>query len=282
MRLLVFAALLAAAAAHPGCCTKHLMPFVPDEREKPPDVDRTGQPRLIRDPRPSNVKPEGWDDEDDGAWAPAEIANPAFVWTARLVPNPKYSPPALGARLRTEVEKALPWVVLGVLITAALDAAQLSVSSLWRRLQTAGPVGGALIGLATPLCSCGSLPVAAGFVSGGVPLRVVVAFLTATQAAGLDSATITWGLLGPEAALCRLGGALVLAVAAGYTVPATSQPEAAGGGALERPRPEIANPLLRAQQASKARVGVARSVLESRRRRSRKRTSFGMRLSWAP
>jgi uncharacterized membrane protein YraQ (UPF0718 family) len=49
-------------------------------------------------------------------------------------------------------------------------------------------VQGALVGLATPLCSCGALPVAAGFVGGQVPLNVVVAFLTATQSAGLDSA----------------------------------------------------------------------------------------------
>jgi uncharacterized membrane protein YraQ (UPF0718 family) len=120
-----------------------------------------------------------------------------------------------------------------VLITAVLDAAQLSASSLKGYLQNTGPVGGALIGLATPLCSCGSLPVAAGFVSGGVSLRVVVAFLTATQSAGLDSAAITWGLLGPEAAMCRLGGAVVLSVAAGYAVPASEDSSAAtkhGGG----------------------------------------------------
>ena len=79
--------------------------------------------------------------------------------------------------------------------------------------------GGALLGIATPLCSCGALPVAAGFVSAGVPLPAVVAFLTASQSAGLDSAAITWGLLGPLATLCRLGGAVVLAVVAGLAVP---------------------------------------------------------------
>ena len=76
-----------------------------------------------------------------------------------------------------------------------------------------------MVGLCTPLCACGSsLPVAAGFVSGGVPLPTVVAFLTATQSAGLDSAAVTWGLLGRTAALCRLGGAVFLSVAAGFAV----------------------------------------------------------------
>jgi uncharacterized membrane protein YraQ (UPF0718 family) len=52
-----------------------------------------------------------------------------------------------------------------------------------------------------------------------VPVNVVVAFLTATQSAGLDSAAITWGLLGPRAALCRLGGATILSIASGLAVP---------------------------------------------------------------
>jgi uncharacterized membrane protein YraQ (UPF0718 family) len=209
------------AAAHPSCCTKHLLPYVPDLDELPPDV-YLNEPRMIPDPRPDNVKPDYWDDEDDGPWEPDEIPNPAFAWKPKLIPNPNYNPPLLVESLQLEINKALPWVVLGVFVTAALDAAQLSVSSLKGVLQHAGPVGGAMIGLATPLCSCGSLPVAAGFAAGGVPLRVVVAFLTATQSAGLDSAAITWGLLGPQAALYRLAGAVILSVAAGLAVPSTA------------------------------------------------------------
>lgn len=209
------------AAAHPSCCTKHLLPYVPDPNELPPDV-YLNEPRMIPDPRPDNVKPDYWDDEDDGPWEPDEIPNPAFAWRPKLIPNPNYKPPEFWERLQLEINKALPWVVLGVFITSLLEAAQLSVSSLRGVLQHAGPVGGALIGLATPLCSCGSLPVAAGFAAGGVPLRVVVAFLTATQSAGLDSAAITWGLLGPEAALCRLAGAVILSVAAGLAMPSTT------------------------------------------------------------
>ena len=50
-------------------------------------------------------------------------------------------------------------------------------------------------------------------------MAVVVAFLTASQSAGLDSAAITVGLLGFSATLCRLAGAVVLAVCAGMAVP---------------------------------------------------------------
>ena len=82
----------------------------------------------------------------------------------------------------------------------------------------AGVVAGALVGLATPLCSCGVLPGAAALAAEGVPLGSVVAFLTAAQSSGLDSAAITYGLLGWRAALARLLGAVVLACAAGLAV----------------------------------------------------------------
>lgn len=212
-------ALLPAAGASPSCCTKHLMPFIPDPSVAPPEFDELGQPRRIVDPNPENVRPEEWDDDDDGPWEPNEMDNRDFAWKPPLMANPDFKPPELIDSLQTEILKAVPWVVMGVLVTAALEAAQLSVSALREHLQGAGVVQGALIGLATPLCSCGALPVAAGFVSSGVPLRVVVAFLTATQSAGLDSAAITWGLLGPTAALCRLAGAVVLSVAASLAVP---------------------------------------------------------------
>ena len=36
---------------------------VTDEKDTPPDVDSHGRPRLI--PDPDEVKPTGWDDEDE-------------------------------------------------------------------------------------------------------------------------------------------------------------------------------------------------------------------------
>ena len=220
LKLLILAALAATASAHESCCAKKArlakLRTIPDPNAEPPAVDAAGEPRLVANT--SVAKPAGWDDEDDGPWAPPLIDNPRFRWTAPMVDNPDYDPPTFLAELQSEVEKAAPWVVLGSAITASLELAQLPLHSLGALLGGAGPVGAALVGLATPLCSCGALPVAAGFIRGGVPLRAVVAFLTASQSAGLDSAAITWGLLGPAAALCRLGGAFLLAVAAGFAV----------------------------------------------------------------
>lgn len=224
LRLLCVATILCRlhpVGAHDSCCKKAATApeLIPDPEEMPPKVDILGNPQMI--PDPGDIKPALWDEEDDGEYSPREIPNPHFDWAPKMIRNPAYRPPPLVEKLYAEALKAIPWVVLGVLITALLEVAQLPLHQLRGRLGRASLFEGALIGLATPLCSCGSLPIAAGFVANGVPLPVVVAFLTATQSAGLDSAALTWGLLGPAAALCRLGGAFTLAVCAGAATPRT-------------------------------------------------------------
>ena len=229
LRLLVILCALTLARASPSCCKKHLLPLIPDPEVDPPDIYE-GQTRRIPDDDPANVRPEGWDDEDDGDWQPMTIANPLFSWISPLVHNPAYRPPSFFKGVREEISKAVPWVVFGTLATALMQASgMLSLGALGLRMRRAGPFQGSLLGLATPLCSCGSLPVAAGLLAGGAPLGAVVSFLTAAQSSGLDSAAVTWGLLGPTAALCRIGGAVALAVAAGLAVPLGGAPSAGSG-----------------------------------------------------
>lgn len=134
-----------------------------------------------------------------------------------------------GSKFVGEVLTTIPWVTLGVLISSVLSVSP-SVISVLRTLflsrnnninqssSVLDLLGAALLGLATPLCSCGALPLASGLLHSGIPLPAVVVFLTASQSAGLDSVAITWGLLGGEAALARLVGALLLAVATGLAV----------------------------------------------------------------
>ena len=207
-----------------GCCPKHRAALLAAQKEfifdpndtEPPEVHE-GIPRYI--PDPNAKQPDYWDEEDDGPWEADMIENPDFNWTPRLIRNPAYrSPPTYVEKLGDEIQEALPWVTLGVILVAALAVIPLPLDMLRSQLTGDGPfaaIKAAFIGLATPLCSCGSLPIAAGFVEAGIPLSSVVAFLTASQSAGLDSAIITYGLLGPMAALCRLLGALILAVVAG-------------------------------------------------------------------
>ena len=204
-----------------GCgCPKHRAAqkeFIFDPNDTEPPEIHEGIPRYI--PDPSAKQPDYWDEEDDGPWEADMIENPDFNWSPRLIRNPAYRPPpTYFEKLGDEIQEALPWVTLGVILVATLAIIPLPLDMLRSQLTGNGPfaaIKAAFIGLATPLCSCGSLPIAAGFVEAGIPLSSVVAFLTASQSAGLDSALITYGLLGPMAAFCRLLGALILAVVAG-------------------------------------------------------------------
>jgi uncharacterized membrane protein YraQ (UPF0718 family) len=127
--------------------------------------------------------------------------------------------------------ESAPWLLVGLLSTVVLQQIKLPTSSL-RHLLTFDDnnhppslqnlftltLGASLLGLATPLCSCGAIPLAIGFAAAGVSPAAVVSFLTAAQSAGLDSAAITYGMLGWETATFRLVGAVVLSVGAGMAV----------------------------------------------------------------
>mmetsp|Transcript_14732 Transcript_14732/g.16872 ORF Transcript_14732/g.16872 Transcript_14732/m.16872 type:complete len:492 (+) Transcript_14732:125-1600(+) len=227
--------LLATTLAHESCC-KHKLAAAAGKQE--PDVDEfivnvtdvapkiyEGEARYIEDT--NRVKPDYWNDEDDGEWEPIFVANPNYTWKPRMVRNPNYSkPPNLWNKLITEIKSAIPWVVLGILITGILTTITTSTTTNMMLSSSSSSsilmnyLKAALLGLATPLCSCGALPLASGLLSSS-DLSSVFVFLVASQSAGLDSAAITWGLLGSTAVLCRLGGAILLALSVGFAIPSS-------------------------------------------------------------
>lgn len=82
------------------------------------------------------------------------------------------------------VVQALPFLVLGTLISAAITAfvpAATVGRLLPRRAALAVPVAG-VAGMALPGCDCGSVPVAASLVRRGVPPAAALAFLLAAPA----------------------------------------------------------------------------------------------------
>jgi len=115
--------------------------------------------------------------------------------------------------------EACPWLVLGLCSTSLLQHFGPAPTTLNSYLHQTVPAVAAVIGVIVPLCSCGALPIALSLIEAGVAPRVVVAFLTAAQSAGLDSAMLTAGLLGFNIAGARLLGALVIAIAAGMATP---------------------------------------------------------------
>ncbi|MCB1015368.1 MAG: permease [Acidimicrobiales bacterium] len=116
--------------------------------------------------------------------------------------------------------QAIPFLVLGVLISAAI-AAWVSPAALRRVLPSrdglAVPVAG-LAGAALPGCECGSVPVAGRLVARDVPPAAAVTFLLSAPA--INPVVIVATLVAfpgqPEMALARFVASLLAAVVVGW------------------------------------------------------------------
>ena len=76
----------------------------------------------------------------------------------------------------------------------------------------------ALLGVATPFCSCSSVPLFIGFVQAGVPLGVTFSFLIAAPMVDTIALTILFALFGWKIALLYLVVGMTLAVVAGWVI----------------------------------------------------------------
>lgn len=76
----------------------------------------------------------------------------------------------------------------------------------------------ALLGVATPFCSCSSVPLFIGFVQAGVPLGVTFSFLIAAPMVDTIALTLLFALFGWQIALLYLVVGMTLAVVAGWVI----------------------------------------------------------------
>lgn len=97
------------------------------------------------------------------------------------------------------LDMVLPWVVLGVVVSAALTA--FVPEAVWTQLQSFGVLGGMLVALALSLplyvCATGSVPIAAALVANGLPAGAALVFLMAgpaTNAGTIGALTKHFGL----------------------------------------------------------------------------------------
>lgn len=112
---------------------------------------------------------------------------------------------------------AAPWLLLG-LVMAGLIKGFSSRLDLSRWLQGNGSgstVRAALIGAPLPLCSCGVVPAALGLRDSGAGRGPTVSFLISTPETGVDSISLSYGLLGPLFAIVRPIAAVVSAILTG-------------------------------------------------------------------
>ena len=179
--------------------------------------------RALQVSDPFAKKPAFWDDEDDGPWEAPMIAMVDLPGWYRLVHETK-----LG------LEGAAPWLIAGVLTAALMTtiAKPLLPSSVLQSVLGNHKAGerltatraafdslrGAVFGLLMPFCSCGALPLAVALRREGVSPPSIAAFVTAAQAAGIDSLLFTHSVFGVRVALLRLLAAGFLAFLVGMAV----------------------------------------------------------------
>eukprot|EP00947_MAST-08B_sp_MAST-8B-sp1_P001255 g1255.t1 len=183
---------------------------------------------------------------------------------------------SLVSQVADKAADACPWLLLGILTTVLLQSIKLPTGRIrgLLTLPAAAQSGGAasklagtlwvslvgcVIGLVTPLCSCGALPLAIGLAGAGAAPSAVVAFLTAAQSAGIDSAAMTLGILGVRATAFRLAGAAVLAIAAGVAIgpmqgSAASSSDAATTATATKAESASSSPLWRRKPAALVRT----------------------------
>ncbi|NCP02111.1 MAG: hypothetical protein GW861_01880, partial [Deltaproteobacteria bacterium] len=113
------------------------------------------------------------------------------------------------------------WIfLLSVVLVGVIKGYKLDLKireSIVRAGMFAIPVA-VLIGMVSPLCACGILPVFITLALAGTPLAPLMALLVASPVMGPDALLLTWRGLGADWAIYKLVGAAVLGLGSGYTV----------------------------------------------------------------
>jgi uncharacterized membrane protein YraQ (UPF0718 family) len=184
--------------------------------------------RALMVANPFVVKPSNWDDDDDGPWEAPKIAMvdlPAWyrlLYETRLGvmgAAPLLISGVIAAALLTTIAKPLfPTSVLRSLLGSTHTATDGNNFSTTRGNAVMDSIRGSIFGLLVPFCSCGALPLAMALKQEGISSSSIAAFVTAAQAAGIDSMFFTYGVFGVRVAILRLVAAGVLAFSVGMTL----------------------------------------------------------------
>jgi uncharacterized membrane protein YraQ (UPF0718 family) len=104
-----------------------------------------------------------------------------------------------------------PYVVTGVVVSEALK--YIAWGNLLTRLATTAPFRTVLfsvaLGIVSPMCTYGSLPIVLALLSMGFPVAALVPFLVASSMMNPQLFLITWGGISPAMALARLTAIII-------------------------------------------------------------------------
>jgi hypothetical protein len=104
-------------------------------------------------------------------------------------------------------------LLVGVIKGYKLD---LRIRDAMNRAGAFGVVLAVAIGLVSPLCACGILPVVVSLAMVGTPIAPIVALLVTSPTMSPDAFLLTWKGLGMEWALLKLAGSIFLGLFSGF------------------------------------------------------------------
>jgi uncharacterized membrane protein YraQ (UPF0718 family) len=116
------------------------------------------------------------------------------------------------------------YVIVGVLLGEALryTPAAALLERICRKTPTVSVVASAFLGMASPLCTYGTIPVVLELLRAGVPVAPLATFLATSSLMNPQLLMITWGGLGPKMALARVSAVLLFGLLLGallYVLP---------------------------------------------------------------
>jgi uncharacterized membrane protein YraQ (UPF0718 family) len=107
-------------------------------------------------------------------------------------------------------------ITIPLAVVARMSGASKYISKVFRARPLIAIILATVVGAFSPFCSCGVVPVIAALLLGGVPLAPVMSFWIASPSMDPEIFFLSVATIGWELALWRLGGTLVLSLAAGF------------------------------------------------------------------
>jgi len=109
-------------------------------------------------------------------------------------------------------------IIFSVTVLRTFISVERTRELLGGRGRIAGYVLAALLGMATPFCSCSAVPVFIGFVAAGVPLGITMTFLIASPLVNEVAVVLVGGSFGWDIAALYVATGLAIAVTAGVVI----------------------------------------------------------------
>lgn len=118
----------------------------------------------------------------------------------------------------TEIANMWWFTLLSVVVAALIKTYQwdMKIRALLQKKVKTGILFAAVVGMVSPLCSCGILPIAISLAAAGVPLPPLMALLFTSPVMGPEALLITYGGLGGKFAVIKLIFSFVFGVMTGY------------------------------------------------------------------